>query len=402
MYFFAFGQSLWLDEAITANLVKNFSLFDIITQFSPADFHPPLYYIVLKLWTAIFGFSEISLRLPSLIFALITAYFIYKISKNHWASLLFIFNPLIVYYSQEARMYLLVTCLLTTAYYFFVNKKNLLFNLFIFLSFLTFYGSVFLILTFFIYLIFKKQFHWRYLFGFTISLLVLSPLIYLQFQNSRQLLSLVPNWPLVLGQATLKNLLLIPLKFTSGRITFYPKIIYYFVSGLWAAWIFAIFRRRPIYLYFFTLPLILGAAFSIFTPMLSYFRFIYLIPILSLALAESRYRAIALAGFIAFSGVYIFNPRFHREDWKSLSASLPANSTVYMIASLSDPIKYYRPDIKITYYRLPITDYNLLVIPYGESLHSFDHQSHLKSQNYSLQSTQNFREITLEEWSKNQ
>jgi uncharacterized membrane protein len=402
MYFFAFGQSLWLDEAITANLVKNFSLFDIITQFSPADFHPPLYYIVLKLWTAIFGFSEISLRLPSLIFALITAYFIYKISKNHWASLLFIFNPLIVYYSQEARMYLLVTCLLTTAYYFFVNKKNLLFNLFIFLSFLTFYGSVFLILTFFIYLIFKKQFHWRYLFGFTIALLVLSPLIYLQFQNSRQLLSLVPNWPLVLGQATLKNLLLIPLKFTSGRITFYPKIIYYFVSGLWAAWIFAIFRRRPIYLYFFTLPLILGAAFSIFTPMLSYFRFIYLIPILSLALAESRYRAIALAGFIAFSGVYIFNPRFHREDWKSLSASLPANSTVYMIASLSDPIKYYRPDIKITDYRLPITDYNLLVIPYGESLHSFDHQSHLKSQNYSLQSTQNFREITLEEWSKNQ
>lgn len=395
-----FDQSLWLDEAISANVAKNFSVLEIITRFSPTDFHPPLYYIVLKLWTSFFGFSEIALRLPSLIFALITAYFIYKISKNYWAVALFLLNPLVVYYSQEARMYLMVTCLLTAAYYYFVNKKYLFFNLFVALSFLTFYGSLFLIITFFIYLIFKKEFHWKYLIGFGTALLVLFPLLRLQLIHSQTAKLLVPNWFAVLGPANLKNLLLIPIKFTSGRISFYPKIVYYLISGFWAAWIFAIFRRRPIYLYFFGLPLILGLIFSFFSPLLQYFRFIYLIPILCLALSESRFRSVAFTGFFIFSAVYILNPQFHREDWKSLSASLPPNSTIYLIPSFSDPIKYYRPDIKITDYRLPVTDYNLLVVPYGESIHAFDHQSYLQNQNYSLQSTQNFRELTLETWAK--
>lgn len=399
MLLFGLNQSLWLDEAIGANVVKNLSVLDIITKFSPVDFHPPLYYIVLKLWTSFFGFSEISLRLPSVIFALITAYFIYKISKNYWAVFLFLFNPLIVYYSQEARMYLMVTSFLLIAYYALVNRRLWLFNIFTFLSFFTFYGSIFFILPLYLYLYFKKQFNWRYLIGFFLALVLLLPILRSQIVLSQQAKLLLPNWFSILGPVNLKNLLLIPIKFTSGRISFYPKIIYYLVSGLWAVWVFAIFRRRPIYLYFFITPLLLGVVFSIFTPMLQYFRFIYLIPILCLALAESRFRLIALLGFTIFSAVYIFNPQFHREDWQSLSASLPADSTIYMIPSFSDPIKYYRPDIKIEKIencKLEIV--NCLVVSYGESIHGFDHVSHLTRLGYTKSTIQNFRQLTLETW----
>ena len=42
-------QSLWLDEAISANVAK-LSIEKIIPTFSVGDFHPPLFYLVLNLW----------------------------------------------------------------------------------------------------------------------------------------------------------------------------------------------------------------------------------------------------------------------------------------------------------------------------------------------------------------
>lgn len=135
------NQSLWLDEAITAKVVQKFGFLDIITKFSPNDFHPPLYYLFLKVWTNFFGYSEISLRLPSVIFSLITVVFVYLIAKkfiSKKAALLSAFfltiNPLFVYYSQEARMYSMVTMLVAGAMYFFLTKRNYGYYLFIVLS----------------------------------------------------------------------------------------------------------------------------------------------------------------------------------------------------------------------------------------------------------------------------
>jgi len=154
----ALNQSLWLDEAITASVVRSFSFFQIITKFSPTDFHPPLYYLFMKLWTNMFGYSEIALRMPSVLFSLMTGYVVYLIG-GVWAMAFFLFNPLIVYYSQEARMYMMVTFFLTVAlYYFLKNNKQILFGLFISLAFLTFYGSIFLIVSFLIYSLYKKNY----------------------------------------------------------------------------------------------------------------------------------------------------------------------------------------------------------------------------------------------------
>lgn len=160
-------QSLWLDEAVTAKVVKTFDYLTIIQKFSPFDFHPPLYYLLMKFWTNIFGYSEISLRFPSIIFSLLSGFLVYKIGSlltdkklGLWAAVFFLFNPLIIYYSQEARMYMMVTFFITSSFYYFLkiqkskftlrfggqnnNSKFIidifLMNIFIFLSFFTFYG----------------------------------------------------------------------------------------------------------------------------------------------------------------------------------------------------------------------------------------------------------------------
>ena len=119
----ALNQSLWLDEAVTAKVVMNYGFTEIVSKFSPTDFHPPLYYLFMKLWTNMFGYSEIALRMPSVLFSLMTGYVVYLIG-GIWAASFFLFNPLIVYYSQEARMYMMTTFFLTAGlYYFFESQK---------------------------------------------------------------------------------------------------------------------------------------------------------------------------------------------------------------------------------------------------------------------------------------
>src|SRR5687767_8667960 len=122
------NQSLWLDEATSA-LVAQMSFSDIFIKFLPGDFHPPLYYLVLKIWAGIFGYSEISLRLPSVIFGICTVYVIYLLGKEMFnkkvgliASLLLATSGLNIYYSQEARMYSLATLLVSLLVYFFIKR----------------------------------------------------------------------------------------------------------------------------------------------------------------------------------------------------------------------------------------------------------------------------------------
>ncbi len=66
------NQSLWMDEAISALAIKGHSFLGLITKFAPGDTHPPLFYFILKFWSLIFGYSEISLRLPSVILGAMT------------------------------------------------------------------------------------------------------------------------------------------------------------------------------------------------------------------------------------------------------------------------------------------------------------------------------------------
>jgi len=450
----ALNQSLWLDEATTAKVVQNYSLISIITKFSPTDFHPPLYYLFMKLWTNVFGVSEIALRMPSVLFSVLTGWVIFLIGRKLkddrmglFAATFFIFNPLIVYYSQEARMYSLVVLFLTIALYFyfefladsvrdflpanappiktgdarcrepFLLCHLLKINFFLILSFYTFYGSIFLIAAFFLYFLIKKQYKFFLIscLIFLISLLVIFPLLLKQLSNSRQALQAVANWRQVLGPASIKNLTLIFIKFSFGRISFYPKKIYYLISGVWTAVIFlfvakGVIRNRFLGL-LFIFPIFLGIIFSFWSPLLQYFRFLYLIPILSILLvfglsnkANSNLLGsiLVLGGFVALSMIYIVNPNFHREDWKSLVVSLSINKKVYMIKSSSDPLLYYNKNIEIADLKSieKINESNILVIPYTADIHGVNYQKELANQGFYLQQKKSFRELTLEYWGK--
>ncbi len=434
--FIALNQSLWLDEATTARVIQHFNLWQIVTQFSPHDFHSPLYYLLLKLWSGLFGYSEVALRLPSVLFSLGAGWFVYLLGKKLinqkaglWAAALFLFNPLIVYYSQEARMYMLATFLLTAAlYYYFVilgsienqvpaqvgndvvpKSAVVLFNILIFLSFLTFYGSVFLIIALYGHLLYKKQFRSLLLLlpGFVLALLVVFPLLYQQYLNSREQLALVANWRNVLGTVNLKNLLLIPLKFSIGRISWEPKSVYYTVAGLWALFVswFVVKNYKQDLFYLLLIPLLWGVAFSFFSPLLQYFRFLYLLPIMALLLVmgakQNWQRIVLLTGFAIFSLNYLITPSLHREDWKSLVRSLPTNQ-VYMIPSSADPLLYYNPQIKVNDLRQinKISQKEIVVIPYTADIYAVDYKRQLATKGFSQDRARAFRGLSYEVWFK--
>lgn len=413
------NQSLWLDEAVTANVVKYNSLFSILKNFSPYDFHPPLYYLFLKLWSVIFGYSEVALRFPSLLFSLATGLVIYQIGRllqkqslGFWAGIFFLLNPLAVYYSQEVRMYMMATFLITTSFYFLLKKKMAFFTFFSVLSFYTFYGSLFFIVTSTFYLWYKKQ-HKSFLFFIFYILFfifLISPLLYSQWMNAQRQLMIVSNWRIVLGAASVKNLLLIPLKFSFGRMSFYPKPFYYLIAGIWTLLVFYFafaggIRNKKI-VFFFVMPLLIGLIVSLLTPLLQYFRFLYLLPFLSILLAygvqKNWQRMLLFLGLSLLSLISLLNPSFHREDWKSLAIDVVKYKKVYMIYTSSDPIKYYRSDMSVKdVTELSKTkDEKIIVIPYSADIYGVDYRKILDDNNYERARMKSFRGVTIEYWQK--
>lgn len=426
------NQSLWLDETTTAKVVKIVSYFDIVPRFSVTDFHPPLYYWVMKFWVGLFGNSEVALRIPSVLFSLATGYVIYLIGKSLkndrlglWAALFFLFNPIIIYYSQEARMYMMATFIMATALLFFMkllpnpkfkiqssNTNLILFSLFCVLSFYTFYGSIFLIVAMQIVLLLKKQYKNLFISCciFYVACLPLLPLFLTQLQNSRIALLSVKNWSLVLGKANIKNLALIPIKFTSGRISFEPKLLYYILSGSWLLVIgYLVIKgglKQKLLGLLIIVPLVIGLLISFVTPLLQYFRFLYVLPILCLLIAfgisRKWLRWAVLVGFITWSFMYLLVPKFHREDWRSLVRTLPDNSIVYGVPTIMDPMAYYNSGLQFRDIRKVSNDKlgtdSLTVLPYVSDLYGVDYQGLLQSLGYHKRSTVTVRGLQMENW----
>lgn len=421
------NQSLWLDEAISISVAK-MPLNQIVSGFSHFDFHPPLYYWFLNIWIKIFGENVGIMRLSSVIFAVITIGIVYLIGKEIkdkkyglWSALFVSINPLLIYYSQELRMYSMTTMWLTGAVYFLIkmipsadsgNKiswKNILgFNLMTFLSFVTFYGSIFGICAMILYLLLTKK-NKLFLYnsiGIICAMLVVSQLLISQLGYSGNMLNQVTNWGLVLGKVNIKNLLLIFLKFSIGRVSWYPKQIYYLIGGIWTLIVWSIvgknILKNKLLSFLLVVPIIFGILFSIKSPLLQYFRFLYLIPVLSLILANNKKIMVKLLlalGFLVFSFTYLFNPKMHREDWKSLVESLDNNQKIYMIASFSDPIKFYNPSIEI----IDIKTYDpvekeITIVPYGGIIHGMEIKQKMEKLGYQQTEIKNFREIVLESW----
>jgi mannosyltransferase len=111
------GQSLWYDEAVTADLARR--SFGELTRWTANDIQPPLYYYVVAIWGRLAGWSEWSLRFPSAWFGVLGVPLLALVARRltdtravaGLAALLVALHPLLVYYSQEARMYTLLAAL---------------------------------------------------------------------------------------------------------------------------------------------------------------------------------------------------------------------------------------------------------------------------------------------------
>lgn len=108
------AQSLWYDEGVTWYLTR-FSLPELV-RWTAADIQPPLYYLLE--WGAVrfFGQTEFALRYLSVVFGVLSVPLMWQMAcallprrNSAWAAMGFIaIAPLMVYYSQEARMYALL------------------------------------------------------------------------------------------------------------------------------------------------------------------------------------------------------------------------------------------------------------------------------------------------------
>jgi uncharacterized membrane protein len=119
-------KNLWFDEVFSWHISLN-NFYGIIVRTSH-DIHPPLYYVVLKIWMYLFGDSVLILRLLSSLFTSAAIFFIYPVSRRFLSPLnsiiviaLYIVSPLNIYYSQEVRMAAMNLFLNAGSVYFFAK-----------------------------------------------------------------------------------------------------------------------------------------------------------------------------------------------------------------------------------------------------------------------------------------
>lgn len=110
-------QSIWGDEAFTYVVIRAENFWGTLAR----DVHPPLYFMMMMLWTRLVGISELSLRYPSVLASTLDLALFYVFAKEalrhrpaakQWfvpivAVLLLALADLDIQISQEARSYTL-------------------------------------------------------------------------------------------------------------------------------------------------------------------------------------------------------------------------------------------------------------------------------------------------------
>jgi uncharacterized membrane protein len=274
--------------------------------------------------------------------------------------------PYHLYYSQEARMYSLLTFLATASMLFLVERKWLGYILVTAAMFYTHYAGFFLIIAQLIWIIFWQ----RKIFGQFIKSLFLSLFLYLpwlpqffkQLGAGSNLVSLLPGWQEVANLPVIKALPLTFIKFSLGRISFFDRKVYalivVFVS---AAYGFLFFqglkkttREKIFLLCWLLLPILATLMISVLIPMFQPFRVIFTIVPFYLLLAfgvlslrkKHQFLGIILVLVISLFGLgfYYFNPRFHRENWREATAFVESQDPEKTVAifEFSEPFAPYQ------------------------------------------------------------
>ncbi len=124
-------QSYHHDEIVTVAKVLPGSLHHMLAEVRSSESTPPLYYFLAWIWAHVFGLGEVGLRSLSAICGIATIPVAYLIGNElgrrrvglPLAAMVAV-NPMLIWYSQEARAYSLMVLLGSAALLFFLRARR--------------------------------------------------------------------------------------------------------------------------------------------------------------------------------------------------------------------------------------------------------------------------------------
>lgn len=124
------NQSFWTDEALTA-YEAGLPFGAMLHTVMHVETTPPLYFVLIWAWAKLFGTGDVALRSVSALAGVAivpVAYWSARELVSRRAGLLAaafaVVNPLMIWYSQEARAYMLLTALCGASFLFFLRARR--------------------------------------------------------------------------------------------------------------------------------------------------------------------------------------------------------------------------------------------------------------------------------------
>ena len=121
-------ESYHHDEVITAMRVLDGSFGHMLHEVKVSESNPPLYYVLAWGWARAFGLGEVGLRSLSALFGVLAVGVGYMLGRELASrrvglalAALMAFNPMLIWYSQEARSYSLLVLFCALSLWFFVR-----------------------------------------------------------------------------------------------------------------------------------------------------------------------------------------------------------------------------------------------------------------------------------------
>jgi 4-amino-4-deoxy-L-arabinose transferase-like glycosyltransferase len=124
------NQSYWMDEALTAYEAQ-LPFGAMINTVAHVETTPPLYFVLIWAWAHVFGNGEAALRSVSMLAGVALVPIAYLSGRDLInpragviAAALITFNPFLIWYSQEARAYMLLAALSGASFLWFVRARR--------------------------------------------------------------------------------------------------------------------------------------------------------------------------------------------------------------------------------------------------------------------------------------
>jgi mannosyltransferase len=124
------SQSYWADEALTVHEVQ-MPFASMLSAVTHAETTPPLYFILAWAWAHLFGTGEAALRSLSALLGVIVIPLTYLCGRELVsrrtgliAAAFAAVNPFLIWYSQEARAYMLVIVLTGASFMWFIRAER--------------------------------------------------------------------------------------------------------------------------------------------------------------------------------------------------------------------------------------------------------------------------------------